>query len=300
VNPRTGREAELATATARAPKRVIVVGGGPGGLEAARVAALRGHRVALYERAPRLGGALRLASTVHPENQPFLDWLLREVRAAGVTLHLSAELDADAIAALRPEAVIVATGGRVVSGSFPGDDLPHVVTGSALRETLERLPGARWLGPGALRRLSRVYLPRLGRRVVVIGADLAAVELAEFLAERGRAVSVLESGEQIAPEVGPKRRGEHMDRLDRAGVPVNTGVRIERIEAGGVVLGLASGGERLVPADSVVLAGSLEPDTTLYDALESRVAERYAVGDCTGLGLIHKASLEGARAACAL
>jgi 2,4-dienoyl-CoA reductase (NADPH2) len=91
-----------------------------------------------------------------------------------------------------------------------------------------------------------------------------------------------------------------MDRLDRAGVPVNTGVVLLRIERDGVVVRRAAGGETLVPADTVVLAGSLEPDPTLYDALAGRVAWLRAVGDCTGLGLIHKAALEGARAACEL
>jgi 2,4-dienoyl-CoA reductase (NADPH2) len=298
VNPRTGREAQLGVGRAARRRRVVVVGGGPAGLEAARVAAERGHRVALYERDRRLGGALLAACAVHPENQTFLDFLLREVRRAGVELHLRAPLAADEVAALAPDAVIVATGGRLATPALPGADLPHVVTGASLRERLRGSAASR-LSPPLLARLSRAYLP-LGRRVVVIGADLAAVELAAFLAARGRRVSVLAGDEQIASEVGPKRRGEEMDRLDRAGVPVNTGIAILRIERAGVVVRRASLAETLVPADSVILAGSLEPDTTLYDALLGRVAWLRAVGDCTGLGLIHKAALEGARAACEL
>jgi 2,4-dienoyl-CoA reductase (NADPH2) len=321
VNPRTGREAELAGAPTARPKRVVVVGGGPGGLEAARVAAERGHRVSLYERSQRLGGALVLACTVHPENQPFLDYLLREVRRLGVELHPGVELGAEGVIELDPEAVIVATGGRVATPKLPGDELPHVLSGGLLRELLAgrapeeaaaKLPGwqrlgaralrgraQRWLSPELLRAVTRAWLP-LGRRVAIVGADLAAVELAEFLAARGRRVSVLASGEEFAPEVGLKRRAEHMQRLDRARVPVNTGVSIERITREGVVLRRESGGETLVPADTIVLAGEVEPDTTLYDALRERVPEVHAVGDCTGLGLIQKAVLEGARAACAL
>jgi 2,4-dienoyl-CoA reductase (NADPH2) len=160
-------------------------------------------------------------------------------------------------------------------------------------------PAARWLTPPLLRTAARVWMP-IGRRVTVIGADLAALELAEFLAAQGRAVGLLEPGEQIAPEVGAKRRAEHMHRLDRAGVPVNTGVVIERITPAGVVVRRAAGDAHLIGADSVILAGTLEPDTTLADALRGRVPELHTVGDCTGLGLIHKATLEGARAACAL
>jgi 2,4-dienoyl-CoA reductase (NADPH2) len=196
-----------------------------------------------------------------------------------------------------------------------------VLTGSLLRQLLGgRLPAEavlklpawqrlgvrllggglqRWLRPAALRAVTRAWMP-LGRRVTIVGADLAAVELAEFLAGRGRRVSVLESGETIAPEVGPKRRAEHMERLDRARVPVNTGVAIDRITRQGVVLRRESGAETLVPADTVILAGGVEPDTSLFDALRETIPEVHAVGDCTGLGLIQKATLEGARAACAL
>jgi 2,4-dienoyl-CoA reductase (NADPH2) len=321
VNPRTGREASLHPGRTSRPKNVVVVGSGPGGLEAARVAAERGHRVALYERSRTLGGALVMASTVHAENQPFLDYLLREVKRLPVEINLGRELAAAEIEALAPDAVIVATGGRVVAPKITGDNLPHVFTGSELRRlldgTLDRGTAAKlpiwqrvavrllggpvqaWIRPGLLRSVSRAFLP-LGRRIVIIGADLAALELAEFLAERGRHVGILETADQIAPEVGMKRRDEHMLSLDRAKVAINTGVCIERIERDAVVLLLESGGERHIRADNVILAGTVEPDTTLYETLRERVPEVVAVGDCTGLGLIRKAALEGAQAAAAL
>ena len=97
-----------------------------------------------------------------------------------------------------------------------------------------------------------------------------------------------------------KRRDEHMLNLDRAKIAINTGVCIDRIERDAVVLLLASGLEHRVPADNVILAGEVEPDTKLFDALREQVSELHAVGDCTGLGLIHKATLEGARVASAL
>jgi len=319
VNPFSGREAELAWQAPSRRKHVIVVGGGPGGLEAARLLARRGHRVALYEKQGFLGGALVMAATVHAENEPFLDFLRGEIGRLAIEVHLGHALDADTIASLAPDAVVVATGGRVVAPKIPGDDQAHVLTGTRLRELLAgrvedaaQLPawqraGARLLRgrvqrlvrPSRLRALSKLWMP-LGRRVAIIGADLAAIELAEFLAERGRAVAVLETGDGIAPEVGPKRRAEHMSRLDRRGVSVNTGVEIERITRDGVLLRRARGASALVPADSVILAGSVEADTELLESLRGRVSEVHAVGDCTGLGLIRKATEDAARVACAL
>jgi 2,4-dienoyl-CoA reductase (NADPH2) len=136
--------------------------------------------------------------------------------------------------------------------------------------------------------------------VVVVGTSLAAVELAEFLAAQGRLVSLLGGGETLAPEVGWKRRTEHMDRLDRLSVAVNTGAAVERVEDGGVVARVDGGPERLVAGDAVVLTGEVQPDLSLRDALQGRVPQLLAVGDCTGLGLIRGAVEEGARAACAI
>jgi 2,4-dienoyl-CoA reductase (NADPH2) len=280
VNPRTGRERELMAARAVRPKQVVVVGGGPAGLEAARVAAERGHRVTLFEREDELGGALRWASIVHPDNEPFLRWLRSEVAGAGVDVHLGRCLRPEDVVALAPDAVVVATGGRVVVPDVPGADRPSVRRAAAFGDVLRRPPS--------------------GRRVTVVGTSLAAVELAELLAGQGRLVALLGGGETLAPEVGWKRRTEHMDRLDRLGVAVNTGVAVDRIEDGGVVIRAEGGPERLVAGDDVVLTGEVEADLSLHAALEGRVAEMHAVGDCTGLGLIRKATEEGARAACAI
>ncbi len=279
VNPRTGKEAELAVVAAPDPRHLVVVGGGPGGLETARVAAARGHRVTLLEREAELGGALRWASTVHPENAPLLDWLRAEVAEAEVDVRLGVDADPESVAALDPDAVVVATGGRTVVPDVPGADLPHVRCGLADAVADGWLPA--------------------GRRVAIVGGTLAAVEMAEHLARLGRFVAVLDAGADLAPEFGWKRKSEHMHRLDRLGVTVHVRADIEAITAEGVVFVPEGGTARTLPADAVLLAGVPEADPTLYETIAARLPDVpvTAIGDATGYGLIQKAMEDGARAA---
>ncbi len=279
VNPRTGKESALEITPAPLRRHLVVVGGGPGGLEAARVAAACGHRVTLLERDGELGGSLRWASVVHPENAPFLDWLRAEVVDPAIEVRLRTPADPESVAALSPDAVVVATGGRVVWPSIPGDDAPQVRHGLAAA-------------------VAEGWVPE-GRRVVVIGGNLAAVEFAEHLARQERLVAILEPGPDLAPEFGWKRRTEHMHRLDRLGVTVHVGAQVERIVADGVVFTPYGGTVRTLAADAVVVAGATEADLALRDAIAARLPdiEVTAIGDATGYGLIQKATEDGARAA---
>ncbi len=168
VNPRTGKERELAVHRSPSRKRVVVIGSGPAGMEAARVAAERGHDVTLFERNTQTGGALLWASILHPENEPFLRYLRDEVGRSDVKIELGQELSADDVVAMQPDAVVVANGGQVVLPPIPGSELPHVQTGRAMRE---RFGGwrQRLVRPTAVRMASKAWMP-VGHRVVIVGA----------------------------------------------------------------------------------------------------------------------------------
>ncbi len=304
VNPRTGKERELAMHAASRRKRVVVIGSGPAGMESARVATQRGHHVTLFEQNKQTGGALLWASILHPENEPFLRYLRDEIGRSAVNVELGQQVSADDVVDLQPDAVVVATGGQVVLPTIPGAGLPHVHSGPTLRELLGRVMGGwrrRVMTPAAVRMATRAWMP-LGHRVVIVGADLVALELAEFLAARDRLVSVLEPGKAIAPELGNKRKTEHMDRLDRLGVTIHARAAVDEIVPDGVVFTPSGGNSRLLAADTVVVAGTLEPKTELYEKIVAALPNTSvaAAGDCTGLGLIRKATEDGARAACAI
>jgi len=274
----------------------------------------------LFEKRRRLGGSLTLASTVHADNQRLLDWLVGQMRNTAIDIRLGAEADAAAIGALQPAAIVVATGARLALPALPGIDLPHVLTGADLRrlaagdsvDEVASLPDwlrfgvrhasgfiDRHVTPGRIRRVADWWLP-IGRRVAIVGGDLAAIELAEFLAKRGRDVCVLAEGDTLAPEIGPKRRLEHEKRLEQLLVAINLEAHPVRIVESGVDIRLPHGKQSHVRADTVIVAGNPVADTSFADSLACLGVPVHTIGDCTGLGLIVKAVEEGARVAHAL
>ncbi len=317
VNARMGKEEEYPQeGRAAAPKKVMIAGAGPGGLEAARVAALRGHRVTLCDRHRRLGGALVTACTVHPDNETFLDFLMSQVMKLPITVRLGVTVTPELVRQEKPDVFIDATGGKVVTPKIEGDHLPNVITGPMLHKLMfgevpadgaEKVPGYLKLGlrlggglmqrlmtPQRLRRITDTWMPIIGRgSVVMVGADLAAIESAEFLARNGRQVAVIDATEQLAPEIGDKRRAEHIERMRQLGITMHTECDVTRITAEGVWFKPHyAEKEHLCRADWVVLAGTIEPRPELYEACKGLVAEAHMVGDVSGLGLIDKAIRE--------
>ena len=322
VNPITANEIDLAEA-ARTPaphsQRVVIAGGGPAGLEAARVAAARGHQVTLFEQSNQLGGTLRFAALAYEPNERLLNWLERQVLASGVTLRRGEALGLEQIRALKPDAVIVATGARREPSALRGADRDHVFDGDDLRALLAgseetdarrrvglfgrwAIRAGHWIGatqsPRRLRALSKRYMP-IGRKVVVIGGNLVGLELAEFFAERGRQVTVLHEGEVLGQALAHPRRWRLLEDIRNEGVELFKAVQIEEIEESSVRY--RNGDDTFqAEADTVVLTTGLADNPTLADQLKQEGLEPIVVGDCTGVSYIEGAIHEGFQAALAL
>lgn len=283
-NPVIGREAELATVTATAqPKRVVVVGGGVAGLEAARIAALRGHRVVLIEKAAALGGQV-LAAARAPKREgiaQIASWLEGQIRKHDVDVRLNVRATASDVLALGPDAVIIATGATPRMPDIRGVDLPHVTTAADI--------------------LLGNVTP--GKRCAVVDEEghCAAPTTADFLAQKGRQVTLLSRYFMVGEDIDEGVRADLYARLFSQGVRVETTTVAAEVVPEGVRIRHAySGAETVLAADTVVMAFGGKADDGLYRELDGRVAELKLVGDAYSPRRIHDAILDGTRAARAI
>lgn len=264
VNPHAGTESTVDwPVPATTARDVLVVGGGPAGLEVAALAAERGHRVRLWEASDRLGGLLRTASAAPTFDGfgTFLDWQERRVRSLGVDVRLRMRVEVDDVLAEAPDIVVVATGTSPRRPGVPGDDLPfvhdvrHVLDGSA---------------------------PVTGRVVVIAQDDhVAPLAVADHLAGLGHDVTIVYATLGPAPLLSRYAIGGFLARLETLGVRIRTSEQVARIDPGEVltrrVYSQRPGDP--IPADTVVLACGGVPQGDLAVRLRGRVPAVHVVGD---------------------
>jgi thioredoxin reductase len=260
VNPTLGREKEMEMRPAEKRKKIMIVGGGPGGLHAGWVAATRGHEVHLYEKQSRLGGQLNLGSVTKYKKEilSLIDFHIKQVEKAGIRIHLNAEVTPETIHREKPDVVILCTGATPLLPNVPGIDRPIVVQ---LSEVMNGDPPQH-------------------RKAVVVGGGATGCEVAHHLAEHGSSVTIVEQLPKIALNLESITRKVLLKELRERGVRFLTGRRLSRVEETGVVVTAEDGTETFVEADSVVVAIGNKPDNSLYEEIRTLGIPLYQIGDC--------------------
>lgn len=247
VNPSLGREGELDYSKVDEPKSVLVIGGGPGGLEAARTAAIKGHKVSLYEKRGFLGGQFKSASypAFKGELGTYIAWATNELDKLGVDVHLNSELTKKLVDEINPDVIIAATGGTPLMPPIKGIDKPHVVSAE-----------------DAL--LGNV---KTGDRIVVAGGGEVGGETAEHLAMQQKDVSVVEMCSSLFKELDGVNKYNIMKVLEEYGVKQYTETKVVEILDDGVVVE-NNQGKFTIPADTVVIGLGYKPDNKLAEELK--------------------------------
>jgi 2,4-dienoyl-CoA reductase-like NADH-dependent reductase (Old Yellow Enzyme family)/thioredoxin reductase len=261
VNPETGNENRFKFSKSDRPKKVWVVGGGPAGMKAAEIAALRGHEVTIFEKGNKLGGRMRLAA-IPPKKavlNDFLDYLERRVRDLEVTLELGREFTVEMVRTGKPDAVIVASGA-----------VPFFPDWKGVEESGALSVDAVLTGEG-----------NVGNRVLVVGAGGIGAETADYLSEMGKEVTLIEMLEEIASDLVTHLKYYLSQRLAEKGVTLLTSTKVKELGKHYVLVENSSGTRKIEGFDTIVLALGSKSDDRIAKDLEGKVPALYVIGDAS-------------------
>ena len=296
-------------------KKILVIGAGPSGMESARLLAMRGHHVEVWEKDKDIGGTVRVAALAYEPNGHLINYLKNSLDALGVKIKLRTIATAKSVQAFKPDHVIVAVGanrdapsikGKNGRNVFDGEQLRGLLFGSdnnaskklsLLQQLILKIGRASQLlrNISALRFLSKIWMP-ISKNIVVIGGDLVGLELAEFLVERGRTVKVLEPSGSLGPNLSIVRRSRVVHMLKEHGVDLLTNVEVQEIYDQGVLFNHEKI-EKSLKADQVIIALGANANLDLVKELNSLNLPITSIGDCTSVGYIHGAIADARKAA---
>jgi 2,4-dienoyl-CoA reductase (NADPH2) len=296
VNASLGKEKEYAFKPAGKKKKVMVIGGGPSGLEAARVAAQRGHEVTLYEKTPRLGGLVPTAALVKGvETNDFLAlvaYFKTQMTRENVTVNLGKEVGSGDIESIRPDVLVLAAGALPSYLDIPGSNRGNVVNSSQLHRQLRFF--MRFFGIKTLQRLTKIWMP-LGKRVVIAGGAIHGCETAEFLIKRGRQVTIVHTDNDLGAGIPVEDLMRFLPWLDKKGITRYTEAKFEEVTDAGLVITTKEGEKKTLEADTILVTLPYLPNRAMTESLEGKVPETYVIGSCVEPGLIVNAIADGAR-----
>jgi NADPH-dependent 2,4-dienoyl-CoA reductase/sulfur reductase-like enzyme len=273
VNATTGNEMDYDMDKKTTKKKVVVVGSGPAGLEAARVAALRGHDVTVYEKDDKIGGQLNIA-TVPPHKDEVMDlikFLTESLHRLNVKIVTNKEADVETIKDESADAVIVATGSTPVTPNMSGVDRKEVVNAHDV------LSGK----------------AKTGKNVVVVGGGSVGCETAEYLVTQGKTVTVVEMLEDVMMDSGAAVKALMLLRLAQANVNIMRKSKVIQIKDNCVLVKTENGNECVINMDTVVIAVGVKPCMTLSDKLKGARIPHVTIGDCVKPRKIYEAIQEG-------
>ena len=282
INPMVGKEAEMEVSKAKKSKKVMVIGGGPAGLEAARVSALRGHQVTLYEKESVLGGQLNLAA-VPPTKQELIKiikYLSTQVEKLEIPIRLNTEVTPQLVKDIKPDVAIVATGSESYIPDIPGLKNAKIIT------AYDVLAGKALPGSG---------------NVLIIGGGMVGCEVADFLSDQGynlpgsrTSVTIVEMMQNICPDIAGENRSSLLKRLYDKGVKIITSAKVIKLLADGIVFIVDGNEETALGFDAIVLALGAESVDDISTEINDCISEVYVIGDATKPRRALEAIAEGA------
>jgi 2,4-dienoyl-CoA reductase (NADPH2) len=305
VNGTLGREIipEFQAKPVDTKKKVLVVGGGPSGMEAARVAAERGHEVVLYEKDARLGGLVPLSAIVKDcetaELQSFVKYETRVLAQAGVTVHKGTEVTADVVRSEKPDAVIVAAGAVHPHVDLPGYDSKSVIRTDALYKQLNFF--LKFFKPEHLQKLTHLWMP-VSRRVVIMGGTLHGCELGEFLVKRHRKVIIAHDGptSELGDEMGRDDLANLWPWFKQKYVSLWPDARYKEVVDGGLKVAQPDKRSFILPGKNIINTQDWAANDALVEQMRPLVGEVLVAGSAREPSLMADAVREGIEAGCAV